>query len=147
LSEAHWLWVRQRVIECYKRARQPGAAVDMYRQAIKADPHDVNLRIEFASALLANEQEQAAEHELHRVLERDRSNVDARLRLAELDGLPDAAEERPGLPPDGRVEQCVADLVEVPRIKTLSDLNEGPAAVRRMQAWYRPRVEAEPSST
>jgi len=69
------------------------------------------------------------------------------LRLAELDGLPDAAEERPGLPPDGRVEQCVADLVEVPRIKTLSDLNEGPAAVRRMQAWYRPRVEAEPSST
>jgi hypothetical protein len=62
-------------------------------------------------------------------------------RLAELDGLPDAAEEQPGLPPDGRVEQCVADLVEVARIKTLSDLDEGPAAVVRMQAWYRPREE------
>ena len=69
------------------------------------------------------------------------------LRLAELDGRPDAAEEQPGLPPDGRVERCVADLVEVARIKTLTDLNEGRAALQRMQAWYRPRVEAEPSST
>jgi hypothetical protein len=51
------------------------------------------------------------------------------------------AARRLGLPPDGRVERCVADLVEVARIKTLCDLNEGPAAVLRMQAWYRPRVE------
>jgi hypothetical protein len=69
------------------------------------------------------------------------------LRLAELDGLPDAAEEQPGLPPDGRVDQCVADLVEVARIKTLSDLNEAPAALARMQAWYRPRRETATSST
>ena len=61
------------------------------------------------------------------------------LRFAELDGFPDAAEERPGLPPEGRVERCTADLVEVARIETLSDLNEGPAALVRMQAWYRPR--------
>jgi hypothetical protein len=64
------------------------------------------------------------------------------LLLAELDGRPDAPEEQPGLPPEGRVEQCTADLVEVARIKTLSDLNEGPAAVLRMQAWYRPRPSA-----
>jgi hypothetical protein len=69
------------------------------------------------------------------------------LRMAELDGRPDAAKELPGLPPDRRVEQCTADLVEVARIKTLCDLDDGPAAVVRMQAWYRPRVEAEPRST
>lgn len=68
------------------------------------------------------------------------------VRMAEFDGQPDAAEAQPGLPPDGRVEQCVADLVEVARIKTLCDLDEGPAALVRMQAWYRPRVQANTSS-
>lgn len=68
------------------------------------------------------------------------------LRLAELDGRPDATEAQPGLPPDGRVKQCTADLVEVARIKTLSDLEEGPAALVRMQAWYRPREQGKATS-
>lgn len=85
LSEAQWAWARRRVIECYKRAGEPGAAVEIYRQAIKSDPGDTQLRLELADALLANDQQQAALNELNRVLERDRGNVDARLRLASLE--------------------------------------------------------------
>lgn len=83
-SEAQWAWVRKRVIECYKRAGAPGEAVTVFRQAIKADPSDIDLRLELAEALLANEQEQAARNELYRIRELDPTHVGAQLRLASL---------------------------------------------------------------
>lgn len=82
LTSAQWSWVRRRVIECYKRAGQPGEAVTVFRQALKAEPDDLDLRLQLADALLANDQEQAALNELQRVLERDAENVEARLRMA-----------------------------------------------------------------
>lgn len=77
-----WAWVRKRVIECYKRAGEPGEAVSVYRQAIKADPDDLELRLDLADALAANDQDQAAMNELHRVLERDPDHIQANLKLA-----------------------------------------------------------------
>jgi len=82
LSEAQWSWVRARVIECYKRAGVPGEAVAIFRQAIKANPEDLALRLQLADALLANEQEQAAINELQRLLQIDPQYVEAHLRLA-----------------------------------------------------------------
>lgn len=82
LSDAQWSWVRKRVIEDYRRADRPGEAVAIFRQAIKADPDALDLRVQLADALLANEQPQAAENELGRVLEHDPRHVEARLRLA-----------------------------------------------------------------
>lgn len=82
LSSAQWAWVRRRVIECYKRAGQPGEAVAVFRQALKAEPDDLDLRLQLADALLANDQEQAALNELQRVLERNAEHVEARLRMA-----------------------------------------------------------------
>jgi len=82
LSEAQWSWVRARVIECYKRAGAPGEAVAIFRQAIKANPKDLELRLQLADALLANEQEQAAINELQRLLQIDPQHVESRLRLA-----------------------------------------------------------------
>jgi tetratricopeptide (TPR) repeat protein len=86
LSDAQWAWARKRVIECYKRGGEPGEAVTVFRQAIKADPNDLDTRVELADALLVNEQEQAAYNELQRILQVDPRHVEARLRLANLLG-------------------------------------------------------------
>lgn len=82
LSDAQWSWVRRRVIECYKRANEPGEAVAVFRQAIKADPADIDLRLELSDALLANDQPQAAYNEIQRVLDRDPNHIEALLRVA-----------------------------------------------------------------
>jgi hypothetical protein len=67
------------------------------------------------------------------------------LRLAELDGAEPIDEDRQLLPDPGRIEACVADLVEVTRIKTLDDVGEGHAAVARMKRWLTvPRVGRSP---
>lgn len=85
-TDAQWAWVRKRVIECYKRAGTPGEAVALFRQAIKADPHDVEARLQLADALLANDQEGAAFNELQRILAIDAQNIDTQLRLASIHG-------------------------------------------------------------
>ncbi len=83
-SPEQWAWVRKRVIECYKRAGQPDEAVVVFRQAVKADPADLDLRLQLADALVANEQEQAAINELQRILQVNPGHVEARLRLSTL---------------------------------------------------------------
>ncbi|MFL5803910.1 MAG: tetratricopeptide repeat protein [Roseiflexaceae bacterium] len=75
-----WAWVRKRVIDCYKHAGRPDEAVAVFRQAIKADPDDLEMRVQLADALLANEQEQAAYNEIQRVLEIDPRHTEALLR-------------------------------------------------------------------
>lgn len=84
LDAAQWAWVRKRIIECYRKAGTPGEAVAVFRQAIKADPDDLDLRLELAAALEANEQDQAAKNELGRILEIDPHHVAARLQLVSL---------------------------------------------------------------
>ncbi|HWE60770.1 MAG TPA: tetratricopeptide repeat protein, partial [Chloroflexota bacterium] len=80
-ADAQWAWVRKRVIECYKQAGTPGEAVTLFRQALKKEPRDLDTRLQLAEALLANDQEQAAINELHRILEVDPNHVEAKLRL------------------------------------------------------------------
>jgi tetratricopeptide (TPR) repeat protein len=77
-----WAWVRKRVIDCYKHAGRPDEAVAVFRQAIKADASDLDLRVQLVDALLANEQEQAAFNELQRVLEIDPQHTEALMRNA-----------------------------------------------------------------
>jgi hypothetical protein len=60
------------------------------------------------------------------------------LRLAELDGAEPIDEERQLLPDPGRIEACIADFVEVARIKTLDDVGEGHAALARLRRWLAP---------
>lgn len=84
LSEAQWAWVRTRVIACYQHAGAPGEAVAVFRQAIKAAPDDLDLRVQLVDALIANEQEQAAFNEVERILALDPAHVEARLRGAAL---------------------------------------------------------------
>jgi len=79
-----WAWVRKRVIDCYKRAGRPAEAVAVFRQAIKADPDDLDMRVQLADALLANEQEQAAYNEIQRVLEIDPRHLEAQIRNSAL---------------------------------------------------------------
>lgn len=76
-------WLRRRVLTCYQRADQPDAAITHYRAAVKADPDDLDLRLELADALLANEQEIAGRNELRRILERDPRHQGASAKLAE----------------------------------------------------------------
>lgn len=81
-SPEQWAWVRRRVIECYKRADRPDEAVTIFRQLVKAEPNDLELRLQLAEALLANEQEQAALNEIERILGIDPQHVEARMRQA-----------------------------------------------------------------
>jgi tetratricopeptide (TPR) repeat protein len=96
-GDKQWSWVRKRVIECYKRAQQPGEAVSVFRQAIKAEPHDIDLRLQFVEALIANDQVQAAYNELYRIVDLDPKHVEANFRLSYMEsegGAWYAAEQR-----------------------------------------------------
>lgn len=86
-SDAQWAWVRKRVIECYKSAGAPGEAVVVFRQAIKATPDDLDVRLQLVDALIANDQAQAASNEIERILALDPGHIDARLRGAALLGI------------------------------------------------------------
>jgi tetratricopeptide (TPR) repeat protein len=77
-------WLRRRVLECYRRAGRPDQAIAHYRNAVKANPDDLDLRLELADALLANEQVIAGRNELERILQKDPAHLDARVRLAEV---------------------------------------------------------------
>lgn len=81
-EQSRWAWVRTRVIECYQRANRPDEAVTVFRQAIKADPNDLDLRIQLSDALLANQQERSAQNELDRILAIDPQHPEALLRKA-----------------------------------------------------------------
>jgi tetratricopeptide (TPR) repeat protein len=85
-SDEQWAWIRKRVIECYRHAGEPGEAVKVFRQALKSSPDDLDMRIQLADALLANDQEQACINELNRITERDPQHVEAHLRLADIYG-------------------------------------------------------------
>lgn len=82
LGPEQWAWVRRRVIACYKRADRPDEAVTIFRQLVKAEPNDLELRLQLAEALLANDQEQAALNETERILGIDPQHVEARMRQA-----------------------------------------------------------------
>lgn len=77
-------WLRRRVLDNYKRAGQPDAAIGLYKQAVKASPDDLDLRMELAQALLANQQEIAARNEVRRILDKKPDHVPAQLLLAEI---------------------------------------------------------------
>lgn len=78
-----WSWVRARVIECYRHAGRPDEAVTVFRQALKVDPNDLELRLQLADALYANEQERAAYNEIQRILQIDPHYPEAVLRQAD----------------------------------------------------------------
>jgi tetratricopeptide (TPR) repeat protein len=77
-------WLRRRALECYRKAGQLDQAITQYRAAIKTVPDDLDLRLELANALLANDQVIAGRNELRRIVERDPNHQEARIKLAEL---------------------------------------------------------------
>jgi len=81
-ADQQWSWVRERIITCYKHAGRPDEAVAVFRQAIKEDPNDLDMRAQLADALLANEQERAAYNEIQRILQIDPHHVAALVRQA-----------------------------------------------------------------
>ncbi len=76
-------WLRRRILDNYKRAGRSGQAITFYKQAVKAAPDDLDLRLELALALLANQQTIAARNEANRILEKDGQHLGAHLLLAE----------------------------------------------------------------
>ncbi|MBI2503699.1 MAG: tetratricopeptide repeat protein [Candidatus Latescibacteria bacterium] len=77
-------WLRRRSLDNHHRAGRPDQAIAAYKQAVKAAPEDLELRLELASALLANDQTIAARNELHRILEKDEHHTGAHQLLAEV---------------------------------------------------------------
>ncbi len=76
------LW--QRAARAYTKAGEYDEAVQVYRNAVKWNPDRLDARLALSEALLLNDQAQAAENELMRVLDRDPDNIPALLRLGEV---------------------------------------------------------------
>lgn len=81
-EDQRWAWVRKQIIKCYREAERPDEAVTVFRQMIKLEPNDIDLRLELAESLLANEQDRAAQNELRRALEIDPHHPEAVARYA-----------------------------------------------------------------
>ena len=78
------VWLRRHVLECYKHTGDLEGAITQYRVLIKSAPDDLDLRYEFAEALISNAQEIAARNEVQRILQKDEKRIDARLLLVEI---------------------------------------------------------------
>lgn len=78
------IWLRKHVLDCYKHSGNLEGAIANYRALIKTTPDDLDLRYEFAEALLSNAQDTAARNELQRILQKDENRTAARLLLAEI---------------------------------------------------------------
>ncbi len=76
------LW--RRAAEAYHKAGDFDEAVNVYRLALKWNPDDLDTRMVLAEGLIDDGRLQAAENELHRILERDPDNVPALLRVGEV---------------------------------------------------------------
>ncbi len=78
------VWLRRHVLDCYKHTGDLEGALVQYRALLKSTPDDLDLRYEFAEALLSNAQEVAARNEVQRILQKDEKRTDARLLLVEI---------------------------------------------------------------
>jgi tetratricopeptide (TPR) repeat protein len=78
------VWLRRHVLDCYKHTGDLEGALTQYRALIKSTPDDLDLRYEFAEALISNAQEVAARNEAQRILQKDENRTDARLLLVDI---------------------------------------------------------------
>jgi tetratricopeptide (TPR) repeat protein len=81
-NQAAALW--RHAAECYKRANNPPEAITCLRNALKFAPDDIEMRRELSAALMANEQLEAAETELNRILKQDPEDIEALVSLGQL---------------------------------------------------------------
>lgn len=84
-DDAAWTWIRRRAIACYQHANATQQAVDIYRQLVRANPQDIEIRMEFVEALRSNEQDGAASNELERIIAIAPNHIEALLMLTEYD--------------------------------------------------------------
>ena len=80
-EEVARLW--RRAAEAYDRAGEYEEAANVYRQALKWNPDDLQTRMALAEGLLNDGRLVAAQNELDRILERDPDNIPALLRMGE----------------------------------------------------------------
>jgi tetratricopeptide (TPR) repeat protein len=112
-------WLRRHVLDCYKHTGDLEGAITQYRALIKSTPDDLDLRYEFAEALISNAQEVAARNEVQRILQKDENRTEARLLLVEIHlerGELYAAEQQARLalerdPSHAAARQAVSDVL------------------------------------
>jgi tetratricopeptide (TPR) repeat protein len=80
-EEVARLW--RRAAEAYDRAGEYEEAANVYRQALKWNPDDLQTRMALAEGLMNDGRLGAAQNELDRILERDPDNIPALLRMGE----------------------------------------------------------------
>jgi tetratricopeptide (TPR) repeat protein len=84
LTETHWAWLRKHVIACYRQAGDLAQAIVVCRQALKAQPDDIELKLDLVEALLSNEQMTSAMNELQKLVKKHPQHAEALARLAQL---------------------------------------------------------------
>ena len=76
------LW--RRAAEAYRKAGQFDEATQVYQQAVKWSPENLDVRLAMTEGLLFEGRVQAAQNELERILERDPDHVPALIRMGEV---------------------------------------------------------------
>lgn len=76
------LW--QRAAEAYAKAGHLDEAIQVHRNALKWNPDHLETRLTLADALLLNDQSEAAENELRRILDRDPDYIPALIRMGQV---------------------------------------------------------------
>ncbi|MBI4219485.1 MAG: tetratricopeptide repeat protein [Chloroflexi bacterium] len=144
-EQRHWL--RRRALDCYKKAGLPDQAITHYRQVVKANPDDLDLRLELANVLLANDQLVAGRNELNRILEKDPKHIEAQVRMAEVHqqrGEDHDAERllRAVLGTDPQCDPARRGMVELLRNRGHGQFNAG--CIAQSQATYEAALKLAP---
>jgi len=90
-SQVAAIW--KRAAECYEKEEDIEQTLTCLKNALKYAENDIELRLEIAEALAANDQEKAAQNELNRILAIDPNNVEALAGLASILTNNDQTEE------------------------------------------------------
>lgn len=125
-SQVAAIW--KRAAECYEKEEDTEEALTCLKNALKYAENDIELRLEIVGALVANDQEKAAQNELNRILAMDPKNVTALENLASLLTITEKTDEAIenwrkvlALDPDNKSARETLSLIYVDQSENITD--------------------------
>lgn len=128
LNDSQIAAIWKRAAECYEKEEDTDQALTCLKNALKYAENDIELRLEIVGALVANDQEKAAQNELNRILAMDPKNVTALENLASLLTITEKTDEAIenwrkvlALDPDNKSARETLSLIYVDQSENITD--------------------------